>query len=67
MGLTAAIKSDITFNQGQCDQSNYHNYQIMRYPESPEIKVYIMENDENPVVSVNWLTSGGTCFSKCHP
>ncbi len=48
MGLTAAIKSDITFNQGQCDQSNYHNYQIMRYPESPEIKVYIMENDEKP-------------------
>lgn len=48
MGLSAAIKGGIVFKNGICQQSNYHNYHIMRMPEMPAVSVHIMENDEAP-------------------
>lgn len=46
MGLTAAIKGGITFTQGKCDQSNYHQYQVMRIAEMPQVEIHIMQNEE---------------------
>jgi isoquinoline 1-oxidoreductase beta subunit len=48
MGLTAAIKPGILFQRGQCSQSNFNNYPIMRIHEMPQIEIYIMENSETP-------------------
>lgn len=48
MGLTAATKSAITFANGQSEQQNFHNYQIMRLPEMPPVEIHILENEEAP-------------------
>lgn len=48
MGLTAAIKDGITFSNGRCDQSNYHNYPVMRINEMPVVDIHIMDNLEKP-------------------
>ncbi len=48
-GLTAAMKGAITFKDGVAEQSNFHDYAILRINEAPrDIQVYLMENDENP-------------------
>jgi len=47
-GLTAATKSKITVKEGRVEQSNYHNYPILRLNETPEIEVFIIKSDEKP-------------------
>lgn len=46
--LTAALKSRITVKNGRVQQSNFHNYPILRFDETPEIEVYMMRNEEEP-------------------
>lgn len=48
MGLTAAIKDGITFTKGACDQSNYHQYNIMRLNEMPVIEIHIVDSGSAP-------------------
>jgi isoquinoline 1-oxidoreductase subunit beta len=48
MGITAAIKGGITFTNGQCDQSNFHNYNVMRLNEAPQMEIHIIDSGENP-------------------
>lgn len=48
MGITAAVKGGITFSNEKCDQSNYHEYQVMRMSESPKMDIHIIENLEKP-------------------
>ena len=48
MGLSAAVKGGITFTQGKCDQTNYHQYQVMRISEMPQVEIHIIENLEKP-------------------
>ncbi|MGH9968167.1 MAG: molybdopterin cofactor-binding domain-containing protein [Pyrinomonadaceae bacterium] len=47
-GLTAALKSEITFAQGRVQQRNFHDYQMLRINESPEIEVHIVPSTEAP-------------------
>lgn len=47
-GLTAALKSKITIENGQVEQSNYHNCPILKFDETPEIEVIILSNEEEP-------------------
>jgi isoquinoline 1-oxidoreductase beta subunit len=47
-GLSAALKDEITFENGRVQQGNFHNYQMMRMNESPEIEVHIMPSSEQP-------------------
>jgi isoquinoline 1-oxidoreductase subunit beta len=47
-GLTAALKTEITLENGRVQQSNFHNYPIVRMFESPEIEVHIIESTEKP-------------------
>jgi isoquinoline 1-oxidoreductase beta subunit len=47
-GLTAALKTEITLENGRVQQSNFHNYPILRMFESPEIEVHIIESTEKP-------------------
>jgi isoquinoline 1-oxidoreductase subunit beta len=47
-GLTAALKTEITLKNGRVEQSNFHDYQILRIFESPKIEVYIVPSSANP-------------------
>jgi isoquinoline 1-oxidoreductase beta subunit len=48
MGLTAALKDPISFEQGKAKQSNFHNYRVLRMNEVPEIEVHVMQNEYAP-------------------
>jgi isoquinoline 1-oxidoreductase beta subunit len=45
-GLTAALKGEITFKQGRAQQRNFHDYQMLRIDETPEIEVHIVPSTE---------------------
>jgi len=47
-GLSAATKSKITIKDGRVEQSNFHDYQILRMNEVPDIEVLIVNSTENP-------------------
>jgi len=47
-GLTAALKGEITIKSGRVEQSNFHDYPLLRFDELPEIEVYIVKSSENP-------------------
>ncbi len=46
--LTAAIKSKVTIENGRCQQSNFHDYPILRMDEMPQIDVHIVDSTEPP-------------------
>lgn len=48
MGLTAAIKDGITFTNGQCDQTNFHQFNLMRINEAPKMEIHIIDSGANP-------------------
>lgn len=41
-GLGAALKSEISFKQGRVEQSNFHNYQVLRLNEMPIVEVHLV-------------------------
>jgi isoquinoline 1-oxidoreductase beta subunit len=47
-GLTAALFGEITVDKGRVQQSNFHNYRMLRMDETPPIEVYIMPSGEAP-------------------
>jgi isoquinoline 1-oxidoreductase beta subunit len=47
-GLSAALYGEITLKNGQVVQSNYHDYQIVRLPETPKIEVHIVPSSAKP-------------------
>jgi isoquinoline 1-oxidoreductase beta subunit len=47
-GLSAALKGEITLDRGRVVQRNFHDYEMLRINESPEIEVYIVPSAENP-------------------
>ena len=47
-GLTAALKTEITLEKGRVQQTNFHDYQMLRMFETPEIEVHIVPSEENP-------------------
>ena len=48
MGLTAALKDPITFKDGRVEQTNYHNYRMLRINETPPIEVHILPSEAAP-------------------
>jgi isoquinoline 1-oxidoreductase subunit beta len=47
-GLTAALYGEINIENGQARQSNFHDYQMVRMSQCPEIETYIIESEESP-------------------
>lgn len=47
-GLTAALKGEITIKNGRVEQSNFHDYPLLRIDEMPEVDVHIVPSREAP-------------------
>jgi len=47
-GLTAALYGEITLKDGMVEQTNFHNYPMLRMNESPEFDVIVMNSNEAP-------------------
>lgn len=45
-GLGAALQSEITFKDGQVQQSNFYDYQVLRMGQMPKVEVYIVPSVE---------------------
>ena len=47
-GISAALRGEITLKGGRVEQSNFHDYQVLRMNEAPAIEVYIVNSAEPP-------------------
>jgi isoquinoline 1-oxidoreductase beta subunit len=47
-GLSAALYGAITIDKGAAEQSNFHDYQVLRINEMPKVEVHIVPSSENP-------------------
>jgi len=47
-GLTAALHGAITLKDGRIEQSNFHDYPLLRLNEAPKIEVHIVPSEQNP-------------------
>ena len=45
-GLTAALYGEITFKNGRVEQSNFNNYEMLRFGEMPKVEVHIVPSEE---------------------
>lgn len=45
-GLAAALHSELTFKDGKPEQSNFHNYTVLRLNEAPKIEVHIVPSTD---------------------
>jgi isoquinoline 1-oxidoreductase beta subunit len=47
-GLTAALYGEITINKGRVQQSNFHDYRMLRIDQTPKIDVHVVKSGEPP-------------------
>jgi isoquinoline 1-oxidoreductase beta subunit len=47
-GLTAALWGEITIDKGRVQQSNFHDYRMLRINEVPKIEVHVVKSGEPP-------------------
>jgi isoquinoline 1-oxidoreductase beta subunit len=47
-GLTAALYGDITIAKGRVQQSNFHDYRMLRIDQIPKIEVHVVKSSDPP-------------------
>ena len=47
-GLSAALKTEITFRNGSVEQHSYRDYPVLRLPEMPSIETYMISSGAGP-------------------
>src|SRR3989441_628145 len=47
-GVSAALWGEVTLKDGRVEQSNFHNYRVLRINETPPIAVHLVRNSEAP-------------------
>jgi isoquinoline 1-oxidoreductase beta subunit len=47
-GLSAALSGAITLKEGVVEQSNFHDYTVLRMPQMPRIEVHIVPSTDKP-------------------
>jgi isoquinoline 1-oxidoreductase subunit beta len=43
-GLSAVLRSEITIKEGRVEQGNFHEYEVLRLPDMPEVSVTVLES-----------------------
>lgn len=46
--LAAALTGEITLKEGEVQQSNYHDYPVLRINEMPKVEVHLVQSGEKP-------------------
>ena len=59
-GLTMAMYSEITFTNGRVDQSNFHDYRMLRINEAPTVAVHQIAN---PGAKIGGIGETGTAIA----
>ena len=44
-GLAAVLHSELTLKEGRVEQSNFHDYRVLRLPDMPQVEVTVLESD----------------------
>lgn len=47
-GLSAALKKPITIKKGRVQQSNFHDFPVLKLEEMPRVDTYIVKSNESP-------------------
>jgi isoquinoline 1-oxidoreductase beta subunit len=47
-GVTAALYGEVTIENGRVQQTNFHNYRMLRIDQAPVIEVYLVPSGEAP-------------------
>jgi len=47
-GLTALLYGNITLKDGRVEQTNFHDFKLLRMPETPKIEMHIVKSTEKP-------------------
>jgi isoquinoline 1-oxidoreductase beta subunit len=47
-GLSAVLYGEITLKDGRVQQTNFHDYPVLRIDESPVIDIHVVDSDEKP-------------------
>jgi isoquinoline 1-oxidoreductase beta subunit len=47
-GITAALYGEITIENGRIQQSNFHDYRMLRMDQAPDIQIHIIKSAESP-------------------
>lgn len=47
-GLSAALHGRISFQDGRVQQSNFHDYPVLRMNEMPKVEVHVVQSSEKP-------------------
>jgi isoquinoline 1-oxidoreductase beta subunit len=47
-GMSGALWGEVTLKDGRVEQSNYHDYRVLRMNETPAIEVHLVRNLEAP-------------------
>jgi isoquinoline 1-oxidoreductase beta subunit len=47
-GLSAALYSEITMKEGRVEQSNFHDYRVLRMNEMPLVEVHLVPSEAAP-------------------
>jgi isoquinoline 1-oxidoreductase beta subunit len=47
-GLSAVLYGEITLRDGRVQQGNFHDYPVVRMPESPTIEMHLVDSNEKP-------------------
>jgi isoquinoline 1-oxidoreductase beta subunit len=56
-GISAALFGNVTVKAGRVEQSNFHDYRVLRLNEAPAIETHIVSNTETP----GGIGEPGTC------
>ena len=47
-GVSQALSQALTFTKGRVDQSNFHDYPLLRMHQAPKVEVHFVMTDNNP-------------------